>query len=93
MMPFISGRCRVGSRGRRPNVSTGTLNASQVRTRREPFRFGVDVQGACSCIGWLAHDPDRAALDATESITMLGARVGLQELPVVRHMLMTVLIV
>ena len=45
-------------------VTSGTLKASQNRTKRAPFCDGGDVQGAGQGLGLVGHEPDRAPADA-----------------------------
>ena len=61
------GRRRAGSRARRRSVRTGTLNASQVRTKRAAFSEASMSRQPAKCIGWLATTPTGAPLDPAEA--------------------------
>ena len=87
MMPFHS--CSVPGRkpGTSTNVSTGTLNASQVRTNRAAFSAALMSSVPARCRGWFATTPTARPVDPAEPGDHVG-RVELvhrQEHPVVEH--------
>ena len=82
--------------GRKPGtstkVSTGMLNASQVRTNRAAFSDASMSRQPAKCIGWLATTPTGAPVDPAEADDDVRREAGvhLEELAVVQHVSMTV---
>ncbi len=75
-MPFHSWSVPGRKPGTSTKVSTGMLNASQVRTNRAAFSEASMSRVPANCIGWLATTPTERPSTRPKPITMFGANSG-----------------
>ncbi len=76
MMPFHSWSVPGRKPGTSTNVSTGMLNASQVRTNRAAFSDASMSRVPANCIGWFATTPTGRPSTRPKPTTMFGANIG-----------------
>ena len=76
MMPFHSWSVPGRKPGTSTKVSTGTLNASQVRTKRAAFSEASMSRVPANCIGWLATTPTGRPSTRPKPISRFGANSG-----------------